>query len=97
MLTIANLHDLWIRGYVSEGYLGKVKIGQEVIIKSDSYPEKEYMGKITYIADEAEFTPKSVQTYDERINFMYMVKVSVDNKALELKQGMPVEGKILFK
>jgi len=96
VLTIANIKDLWVRGFVSESYLGKIKIGQEVVIKTDSYPDKEYLGKITYISDEAEFTPKSVQTYDERINFMYMIKVTTGNDDMELKQGMPVEGKIIF-
>jgi len=96
VMTIADIKSLWVRGYVSEQYLGKIKIGQKVIIKSDSYPDKEYIGKVSYIADEAEFTPKTVQTYNERINFMYMIKISVDNSAMELKQGMPVEGKIIF-
>lgn len=94
ILTVADLSDMWVRGYVSETYLGKVKLGQKVIIKSDSYPDKEYHGEITYISDEAEFTPKSVQTYEERINFMYKIKVSIDNSEREIKQGMPLEGKI---
>lgn len=97
VLTIADIKNLWIRGYVSENYLGKVKLGQRVIIKSDSYPGKTYEGKISYISDEAEFTPKTVQTYNERINYMYMIKVTVDNSSLELKEGMPVDGRIEFK
>jgi HlyD family secretion protein len=96
VLTVADLTDMWIRGYVSEDYLGKVKLGQKVMIKSDSYPDKEYIGKVSYISSEAEFTPKTVQTYDERINFMYMIKVTVDNTSKELKYGMPVEGRIIL-
>jgi len=96
VLTIADLSDMWIKGYVSENYLGKIKLGQTVIIKSDAYPDKEYKGKISYISSEAEFTPKTVQTYEERINYMYMIKVTVDNSSNELKYGMPVEGKILL-
>jgi len=96
VLTVADLTDMWIRGYVSEDYLGKVKLGQKVIIKSDSYPDKEYIGRVTFISSEAEFTPKTVQTYDERINFMYMIKVTVDNTSQELKYGMPVEGRIIL-
>lgn len=96
VLTVADLQNLWIRGYVSETYLGKVKLGQEVILRNDSYPDKEYKGKITFISSEAEFTPKTVQTYDERINFMYMIKVSVDNSLNEFKQGMPVQGEIIL-
>jgi len=96
IMTVANLSDMWVRGYVSENYLGKVKLGQKVIFKSDSYPDKEYKGKITYISDQAEFTPKSVQTYEERINFMYKIKVTVDNSSRELKEGMPLEGKIIL-
>lgn len=96
VLTVADLSDMWIRGYVSEDYLGKIKLGQKVIIKSDSYPDKQYEGKISYISSEAEFTPKTVQTYDERINFMYMIKVTVNNENRELKYGMPVEGRIIL-
>ncbi|XOB63952.1 efflux RND transporter periplasmic adaptor subunit [Deferribacteres bacterium DY0037] len=96
ILTVSDLSDMWIRGYVSEPYLGKIKLGQKVEIVSDSHPNKTYTGEITYISSEAEFTPKTVQTYDERINFMYRIKVTVDNSARELKQGMPVEGKIIL-
>lgn len=96
IMTVANLTDMWVRGYVSENYLGKVKLGQKVILKSDSYPDKEYIGKISYISDQAEFTPKTVQTYEERINFMYRIKVTVDNSSHELKEGMPLEGKIIL-
>lgn len=94
ILTVANLKKLWIRGYVSEQYLGKIKLGQKVIITSDSYPGKKYTGKITYISDEAEFTPKTVETYDQRINYMYRIKVTVDNSDMEFKDGMPVTGRI---
>ncbi|PLX71703.1 MAG: secretion protein HlyD [Denitrovibrio sp.] len=96
IMTVADISDMWVRGYLSETYLGKVKLGQKVILKSDSYPDKQYNGTITYISDEAEFTPKSVQTYEERINFMYMIKVSVNNSERELKKGMPLTGKIIL-
>jgi HlyD family secretion protein len=96
ILTAGDLNDMWIRGYVSQPYLGKIALGQKVIITSDSYPDKKYDGVLTYISDEAEFTPKSVQTYDERVNFMYRIKISVENRNNELKHGMPVEGKIVY-
>jgi HlyD family secretion protein len=94
ILTAGRLDKVWVRGYVNEKYLGKIKLGDTAVIKTDSYPEKEYKGKITYISDEAEFTPKSVQTRDERLNFMYRIKVTLENKEMELKLGMPVEGSI---
>jgi len=96
ILTAADTENVWIRGYVSGEYLGKIHIGQKVTVSSDSYPDKNYEGKITYISDKAEFTPKSVQTYEERINYMYRIKADVDNSSQELKSGMPVTGRIDF-
>jgi len=97
ILTIADIKDAWVRGYVNQTVLGKIKIGQAVKIHSDSYPEKTYNGKIIYISDEAEFTPKSVQTYEERVKMMYRIKVKIENDKEELKSGMPVVGQIIVK
>ena len=96
VFTAAVLDEVWARVYVSETDLGRIQLGQNAVIHSDSWPERAFNGIVTYISDEAEFTPKSVQTYRERINFMYRVKISLANPKHELKPGMPVEGRILL-
>lgn len=96
VVTIGNLKDVWLRGYIDESDLGKIKIGQKVKVTSDSYPKKVYEGTVTFISPEAEFTPKNVQTEKERVKLVYRVKVDIPNPDLELKPGMPVDGIILL-
>lgn len=96
ILNVADLNDSWVRGYVGEKDLGKIHLGDIVEIRCDSYPDRVFKGRISFIADEAEFTPKSVQTQEERVNFMYRIKVSLDNREQLLKTGMPVDGTIVL-
>ena len=77
--------------YVNEENLGKVKLGQSAEISTDSYKEKTYKGKVTYISSEAEFTPKNIQTKDERTKLVFAIKIKVDNPEYELKAGMPAD------
>jgi membrane fusion protein YbhG len=77
--------------YVSEEELGKVKLGQTADVSSDTYPNKKYEGKITYISPEAEFTPKNIQTKDERTKLVFAVKIEIKNPKFELKPGMPAD------
>ena len=88
-LTIVNLII-----YVSEEELGKVKLGQTADVSSDTYPDKKYEGKITYISPEAEFTPKNIQTKDERTKLVFAVKIEVKNPKFELKPGMPADAAV---
>ena len=88
-LTIVNLII-----YVSEEELGKVKLGQTADVSSDTYPDKKYEGKITYISPEAEFTPKNIQTKDERTKLVFAVKIKVKNPEFELKPGMPADAAV---
>jgi len=83
--------------YVSEESLGKIKLGQKVEISNDTYTDKVYEGKVTYISPEAEFTPKNIQTQDERTKLVFAVKVSVPNPDFELKAGMPADAVIRLK
>ena len=92
VVTIADLREVWLRGYIPETDLGKVRLGQEVVVTTDSYPGKKYEGRITFISSEAEFTPKSVQTQKERVKLVYRIKVTVSLPAMELKPGMPADG-----
>jgi len=88
---ITDLKNLWVEVYIAEADLGKVNIGQDAQVFVDAFPGKEFKGKVTYIAQEAEFTPKNVQTKEERTNMVFLVKISVDNEKAELKPGMPVD------
>ena len=94
VLTMANLGQVWLRAYVEEGDLGRVKVGQKARVSSDTYPGKQYEGRVSFIASEAEFTPKSVQTRKERAKLVYRIKIEIPNPAMELKPGMPVDVEI---
>lgn len=95
--TIGNLDAPWIRVYVRENKLGLVKLGQSAEVSVDSFPGKIYQGTVSHIASEAEFTPKNVQTREERVKLVFGVKVNVRNENGELKPGMPADVKISVK
>ncbi|HET6363906.1 MAG TPA: efflux RND transporter periplasmic adaptor subunit, partial [Nitrospirota bacterium] len=97
VFTIGDLENPWIKVYVKEDKLGFVKLGQKAEIRVDTYPMKSYEGTVTYISSEAEFTPKNVQTQEERVKLVFGVKVSVKNQNDELKPGMPADVRILPK
>jgi HlyD family secretion protein len=97
--TIATVGDLdrpWLRGYIGERDLGRVKLGQRVRVTTDSYPGKVYEGVISFIASEAEFTPKQIQTPEERVKLVYRVKVDIPNPRHELKSNMPADAEIVL-
>jgi len=91
-VTLGDVSHPWLRGYINEKNLGRIKLGQEVQVSTDSYPDKTYKGRISYISSQAEFTPKSVQTFEERVKLMFRLKISMDNPDNELKPGMPADG-----
>jgi HlyD family secretion protein len=95
VVTLADLDDIWLRAYVGESDLGRIKLGQEVEVTTDSYPGKVYPGRLSFIASEAEFTPKSVQTREQRVKLVYRIKIDVANPDRELKPGMPADAKII--
>jgi HlyD family secretion protein len=94
VVTLADLDHIWLRLYLPETYLGKVRWGQDVDVRTDTYPGKIYHGRISVIASDAEFTPKSVQTEQERVTLVYRIKVDVENPNYELKPGMPADAYI---
>ncbi|NLI48675.1 MAG: HlyD family efflux transporter periplasmic adaptor subunit [Acidobacteria bacterium] len=94
VVTVGDLHHVWLRGYVAETDLGRIKVGQAVRVTADTHPDKVYRGRVTFIASEAEFTPRSVQTTKERVKLVYRIKVDIPNPDLELKPGMPADGEI---
>lgn len=94
VVTIGDLVNSWVRAYVNETDLGRVKLGQKVCVTTDTYPGKVYAGTLAFIASEAEFTPKNVQTAKERVKLVYRVKIEIPNPAMELKPGMPADADI---
>lgn len=97
ILTLGDLSKPWIKIYVSTLQMGKIKLNQDAEIKVDAFPNKIYKGRITNISSEAEFTPKNIQTKDERTRLVYAVKISLDNVNEELKPGMPADALINIK
>jgi HlyD family secretion protein len=92
VLTVMNTHDRWVRIYVREDQVGRIGIGQSARITSDSHPGKYFDGRVTFIASEAEFTPRNVQTAQERVKLVYAVKVTiVGDQAMQLKPGVPAD------
>jgi HlyD family secretion protein len=91
LLKISDLLKVKLLIYVSEEELGKVKLGQKADVTTDSYNGKKYEGKVIYISPEAEFTPKNIQTKDERTKLVFAVKIEIPNPNFELKPGMPAD------
>jgi len=96
ILTLANIENVWLKAYIPETELSKVKWGQEVMVTTDLRPQKIYQGKISFISSQTEFTPKQIQTEKERVTLVYRIKVDIPNLDRELKPGMPADGKILL-
>ena len=91
VITVADLDEVWVKTYVPETQLGRVYLGQKAEVISDTFPGKTYPGTVTFISPEAEFTPKNVQTKEERVKLVYRIKVTLQNPKQELKPGMPVD------
>ena len=96
ILTLVDPTDLWLRAYVSETDIGRIKVGMVARITIDAFRDRTFTGKITEIASEAEFTPKNVQTKKERVNLVFRIKIAVDNPQGFLKPGMPADAEILL-
>ena len=96
IVTVGDIDHPWLRGYVNETDLGRVKLGSKVKVTTDSYPGKVYAGRVTFIAADAEFTPKQIQTAEERVKLVYRVKIEMDNPRHELKSNMPADAEIVL-
>ena len=95
VFTVVDLQDIWVTAYINETDLGKVKLNQKAYVKTDSYPFKKYPAWVSFISQQTEFTPKYIQTTEERVKYVYRIKVRVDNSSLDLKPGMPADAYIL--
>jgi HlyD family secretion protein len=94
IITLGDLDNVWFEGYLSERDLGKVRYGQNAAITVDCCPGEKFSGTISYIASKAEFTPKTVETYRERVTMVYRVRIKLPNPKRVLKVGMPAEAVI---
>ena len=96
VITVGDIDHPWLRGYVNETDLGKVKLGSRARVTTDSYPGKIYNGRVTFISSEAEFTPKQIQTEQERVKLVYRIKIELENTNHELKSNMPADAEIVL-
>ncbi len=94
LVLLGDLDHPWIKIYVPETQLGKVKLGATARILVDSFPNQPFQGTVSWISDQAEFTPKNVQTAEERVNLVYAVKITIKNAERKLKAGMPADAEL---
>lgn len=96
VVSIGDIDHPWLRGYINERDLGRIHLGDKASVTSDSFPGKIYPGHVSFIASQAEFTPKQIQTREERVKLVYRIKIEVENPKRELKSNMPVEADIVL-
>ncbi len=96
VLKISDLQTVDLYIYITEEQLGKVKLGQQAEVRIDTYKDKIYKGEVIFISPEAEFTPKSIQTQDERTKLVFAVKIRIPNNDFDLKSGMPADAKLIL-
>ena len=94
VVTLADLDHVWLRAYINEPDIGKVRLGQSAEVTTDTYPGKVYKGRVSLIAQNAEFTPKSVETHAERVTLVYRIRIDIDNPSHELVPGMPADARL---
>jgi len=97
LFKVSDLQTVKLIIYITEEELGKVKLGQKAEITVDSFKDKVFTGEVIFISSEAEFTPKNIQTPEERTKLVYAVKIQIPNPQFELKAGMPADAKITLK
>jgi HlyD family secretion protein len=96
VVTVGDLGQVWLRAYINEPDLGRVKAGQRVRVTTNTYPGRAYDRQVSFLASEAEFTHKKVQTRQERVKLVYRIKVDIPNPHMELKPGMPADADIVL-
>ena len=96
LLSLTNLNDVYLRGYIPEGQIGKVRVGQSAQIYLDSAPNKPLSAEVTEIDSEASFTPENIYFKEDRVQQVFGVKLDIDNPDGFAKPGMPADGEIVF-
>lgn len=94
IVTLSDPADIWLAIYVPETEIGKVKVGQQAVVTVDSFPDQRFNGRVKEIAGQAEFTPKNIQTKEERVDLVFKVKISLANEEQLLKPGMPADAMV---
>jgi len=95
LLELSDIETVELVVYLPETEIGQVQVGQQARVTVDAYGSETFPGVVSFIAHEAEFTPKNVQTREERVNLMFAVKITLDNADHRLKPGMPADAEIL--
>jgi HlyD family secretion protein len=92
VLTVMNPRDRWVRIYLRQDVVGRVSLGDSATVTADAYPDRSYGGRVTYIASEAEFTPRNVQTTEERVKLVFEVWVAISSDpTFDLKPGLAAD------
>jgi HlyD family secretion protein len=94
VVTLADLDHVWLRAYVNEPDIGRVRLGQAATVVTDNAGGKTFSGRVSFISDQAEFTPKSVETHAERVTLVYRIRIDIDNPTHELVPGMPADARL---
>jgi HlyD family secretion protein len=94
IVTLVDPSDLWLRAYIAETDLGRVRVGQSARVTVDAFPGQPFEGRVTEVASAAEFTPRNVQTQKERVNLVFRVRITVASPDGRLKPGMPADAVI---
>jgi HlyD family secretion protein len=95
LLTLVDLQDIWLRAYIPQDQIGRVKVGQLAHVSVDSFPRRIFEGRVVEISSMGEFTPGNVQTRGDRVKLVFTVKIRLDNRDESLKPGMPADAEIL--
>ncbi|HET89123.1 MAG TPA: HlyD family efflux transporter periplasmic adaptor subunit [Chloroflexi bacterium] len=96
LLMLGDLGEVTLTVYIPEDRLGYVFVGQQAAVRVDSFPERVFIGRVIGIADKAEFTPRNVQTQEERVNMVFAVDVRIPNPDHALRPGLPADAVILI-
>ena len=91
VVTIGDLTRPWLNIYIGERDLGRVALGESAEVTVDSFPDQPFIGRVSFVSDKSEFTPKNIQTPDERVKLVYRVKIELENRDQQLKPGMPAD------
>jgi len=94
VVTLADLDHIWLRAYINETDLGRIRHGQPAVVTTDSHPNTKYQGRVSFISSKAEFTPKSVETHAERVTLVYRIRIEIDNPTHQLVPGMPADARL---
>ena len=94
ILTLINPKDVWLRAYVPETEVGRLKVGDTAAVRVDAFPNRVFTGRLIEIGSEAEFTPRNVQTKKERVTLVFRIKIQINNPDGLLKPGLPADADV---